>query len=211
MPASATRRQRLAPVFFRSLTANAMSQTPAQDNRLTPENQAPMSPEEAEAAAAANEADAMAALQQELSTLKAQNADLAEQFLRAKAEAENVRRRAEEEMSKARKFAVESFAESLLPVLDSFEAGLAIQEATREQLREGSEATLKQLKSALERHKVVAIAPAAGAKFDPNQHQAISMVPADQEPNTVVTVLQKGYLIADRVLRAALVTVAAPK
>ncbi|WP_374519288.1 nucleotide exchange factor GrpE [Hydrogenophaga sp.] len=188
-----------------------MSQTPAQDNRLTPENQAPMSPEEAEAAAAANEADAMAALQQELSTLKAQNADLAEQFLRAKAEAENVRRRAEEEMSKARKFAVESFAESLLPVLDSFEAGLAIQEATREQLREGSEATLKQLKSALERHKVVAIAPAAGAKFDPNQHQAISMVPADQEPNTVVTVLQKGYLIADRVLRAALVTVAAPK
>ena len=211
MPASATRRQRLAPVFFRSLTANAMSQTPAQDNRLTPENQAPMSPEEAEAAAAANEADAMAALQQELSTLKAQNADLAEQFLRAKAEAENVRRRAEEEMSKARKFAVESFAESLLPVLDSFEAGLAIQEATREQLREGSDATLKQLKSALERHKVVAIAPAAGAKFDPNQHQAISMVPADQEPNTVVTVLQKGYLIADRVLRAALVTVAAPK
>ena len=103
-----------------------MSQTPAQDNRLTPENQAPMSPEEAEAAAAANEADAMAALQQELSTLKAQNADLAEQFLRAKAEAENVRRRAEEEMSKARKFAVESFAESLLPVLDSFEAGLAL-------------------------------------------------------------------------------------
>jgi molecular chaperone GrpE len=188
-----------------------MSQTPAQDNRLPPENQAPVSPEEAEAAAAANQADAFTALQQELATLKAQNADLAEQFLRAKAEAENVRRRAEEEMSKARKFAVESFAESLLPVLDSFEAGLAIQEATREQLREGSDATLKQLKSALERHKVVAIAPAAGAKFDPNQHQAISMVPADQEPNTVVTVLQKGYLIADRVLRAALVTVAAPK
>ena len=188
-----------------------MSQTPAHDNSLPPENQAPMSPEEAEAAAAANQADAVTALQQELATLKAQNADLAEQFLRAKAEAENVRRRAEEEMSKARKFAVESFAENLLPVLDSFEAGLAIQEATREQLREGSEATLKQLKSALERHKVVAIAPAAGAKFDPNQHQAISMVPADQEPNTVVTVLQKGYLIADRVLRAALVTVAAPK
>ena len=211
MPTSATRRQRLAPVFFRSLTANAMSQTPAQDPSLPSENQAPMSPEEAEAAAAANQADAFTALQQELATLKAQNADLAEQFLRAKAEAENVRRRAEEEMSKARKFAVESFAESLLPVLDSFEAGLAIQEATREQLREGSEATLKQLKSALERHKVVAIAPAAGAKFDPNQHQAISMVPADQEPNTVVTVLQKGYLIADRVLRAALVTVAAPK
>jgi molecular chaperone GrpE len=168
-------------------------------------------PEEAEAAAAANEADALAALTNEVSALKAQNADLAEQFLRAKAEAENTRRRAEEETSKARKFAVESFADSLLAVADSLEAGLAIQEATREQLREGSEATLKQLKSALERHKVIQIEPASGARFDPHQHQAISMVPADQEPNTVVAVLQKGYLIADRVLRPALVTVAAPK
>jgi molecular chaperone GrpE len=168
-------------------------------------------PEEAEAAAAANETDALAALTNEVSALKAQNADLAEQFLRAKAEAENTRRRAEEETSKARKFAVESFADSLLAVADSLEAGLAIQEATREQLREGSEATLKQLKSALERHKVIQIEPTSGARFDPHQHQAISMVPADQEPNTVVAVLQKGYLIADRVLRPALVTVAAPK
>ncbi|MBU4519168.1 MAG: nucleotide exchange factor GrpE, partial [Gammaproteobacteria bacterium] len=143
--------------------------------------------------------------------LKAKNADLADQFLRAKAEAENARRRAEDDISKARKFAVESFAESLLAVADSLEAGLAIQEATREQLREGSEATLKQLQSALERHKVVQIAPAGGSKFDPHQHQAISMVPAEQEANTVVAVLQKGYLIADRVLRPALVTVAAPK
>ena len=114
-------------------------------------------------------------------------------------------------MSKARKFAVESFADSLLAVADSLEAGLAIQEATREQLREGSEATLKQLKSALERHKVIQIDPAQGSKFDPHQHQAISVVPADQEPNTVVMVLQKGYLIAERVLRPALVTVSAPK
>jgi molecular chaperone GrpE len=88
---------------------------------------------------------------------------------------------------------------------------LAVQEATREQLREGSEATLKQLKSALERHKVIQIDPAAGAKFDPHQHQAIGVMPADQEPNTVVTVLQKGYLIAERVLRPALVMVTAPK
>ncbi|MEY4979124.1 MAG: hypothetical protein RLZZ352_1394 [Pseudomonadota bacterium] len=173
--------------------------------------QPPISPEEAQAAAAANEADALAALTQEVSTLKAQNADLAEQYLRAKAEAENIRRRAEDEISKARKFAVENFAESLLAVADSLEAGLAIQEASREQLREGSEATLRQLKSALERHKVLSIAPAQGSKFDPHQHQAISMVPADQEPNTVVNVLQKGYLIADRVLRPALVTVAAGK
>lgn len=178
----------------------------------TPENPAhALPPEEAEAAAAAQAHDDLARLQAEIVTLKAQNTDLADQFLRAKAEAENARRRADDEVSKARKFAVESFAESLLAVADSLEAGLAITDATREQLREGSEATLKQLRSALERHKVVAIAPPAGTRFDPHQHQAISMVPADQEANTVVTVLQKGYLIAERVLRPALVTVAAPK
>lgn len=186
-----------------------MSQTPHPTDPSDPN--APVSPEEALAAEAANETDALAALTQELATAKAQNADLADQFLRAKAEVENARRRADEEVAKARKFAVESFAESLLAVADSLEAGLAIQEATREQLREGTEATLKQLKSALERHKVLEINPGIATKFDPHQHQAISMVPADQEANTVVTVLQKGYLIADRVLRPALVTVAAPK
>jgi molecular chaperone GrpE len=147
----------------------------------------------------------------ELALVQAKNADLADQFLRAKAEVENARRRADEEISKARKFAVEAFAESLLPVADSLTAGLAIADATSEQLREGSEATLRQLKSALERHKVIEINPEAGAKFDPHQHQAISVVPAEQEANTVVSVLQKGYLIADRVLRPALVTVTAPK
>ena len=147
----------------------------------------------------------------DVATLQAQNAELAEQYLRAKAEAENIRRRAEEEVSKARKFAVESFAESLLAVCDSLEAGLAVQEASAQQLREGAEATLKQLQSALSRNKVVAIEPPAGEKFDPHQHQAISVVPADQAANTVVSVLQKGYLIADRVLRPALVTVAASK
>ena len=155
--------------------------------------------------------DPMSVLQAELAMVKAQNTDLADQFLRAKAEVENARRRADEEVSKARKFAVEAFAESLLPVADSLTAGLAIADATAEQLREGSEATLRQLKSALERHKVIEINPEAGVKFDPHQHQAISVVPAEQEANTVVMVLQKGYLIADRVLRPALVTVTAPK
>jgi molecular chaperone GrpE len=128
---------------------------------------------------------------------------------------QNTRRRAEDEISKARKFAVESFAEAMLPVVDSLEAGLAIKEATVEQIREGSEITLRQLKSALERNKVIEINPAAGAKFDPHQHQAISMVPlppeSTQDANTIVSVLQKGYVIAERVLRPALVTVAAPK
>jgi molecular chaperone GrpE len=169
------------------------------------------SPEELEAAQAADEFDALSAAQAELATLKAKNTELSDSYLRAKAEAENARRRADDEITKARKFAVESFAESLLPVTDSLEAGLAIKEATLEQIREGADATLKQLKAALERNKVVEINPAAGNKFDPHQHQAISMVPSEQDANTVVAVLQKGYLIAERVLRPALVTVSAPK
>ena len=149
--------------------------------------------------------------QAQVASLSARNAELMDQFIRAQAEMQNVRRRSEEEVAKARKFAVEGFAESLLPVCDSLEAGLHHQDQTAEQIRAGAEATLRQLKSALERNKVLEINPAAGTKFDPHQHQAISVVPAPQEPNTVVTVLQKGYLIADRVLRPALVTVAAPK
>ena len=132
-------------------------------------------------------------------------------FLRAKAEAENTRRRAEEEVSKARKFAVEAFAESLLPVVDSLQAAIAMPESQVDAVLEGVHATLRQLSAALERNKVLAIAPPAGTKFDPHQHQAISVVPAEQEANTVVAVLQKGYLINDRVLRPALVTVTAPK
>ena len=175
------------------------------------ENQPPMSAEEFEAAQFANEVDALTIAQAELATLKAKNADLADQYLRAKADAENSRRRADDEITKARKFAVESFAESLLPVADSLEAGLAIKDATVEQISEGATATLRQLNAALERNKVIAINPATGAKFDPHQHQAISVVPSEHEANTVVMVLQKGYSIADRVLRPALVTVSAPK
>lgn len=153
----------------------------------------------------------LSAAEQRLAELEAKHAEVADAYLRAKAEGENIRRRSEEELSKARKFAVESFAESLLPVKDSLEAALAIPNATPEQMLEGVHATLRQLGSALERHKVVEINPQAATKFDPHQHQAISVVPADQEPNTVVTVLQKGYLIAERVLRPALVTVATSK
>ncbi len=146
-----------------------------------------------------------------LADLEAKHAEVSDAYLRAKAEAENIRRRAEDEISKARKFAVEGFAENLLPVKDSLEAAIALPGATSEQLLEGVHATLRQLSSALERNRVVEINPAAGAKFDPHQHQAISVVPAAQEANTVVAVLQKGYLISDRVLRPALVTVTAPK
>jgi molecular chaperone GrpE len=157
------------------------------------------------------EADVLHQTQVELTELKTKNADLADQFLRAKAEAENSRRRAEEEISKARKFALEDFAASLLPVVDSLETSLIIKDATSEQIREGVQATLRQLLAALERNKVIAIDPAIASNFDPHQQQAITVVPSEQETNTVVMVLQKGYCIAERVLRPALVTVAAAK
>jgi molecular chaperone GrpE len=107
----------------------------------------------------------------------------------------------------AHKFAIERFAEHLLPVLDSFEAALTDSSSDIAKVREGIELTLRQFNHALEKGRVVAINPALGEKFDPHLHQAISMVSAEQEPNSVVTVLQKGYLIAERVLRPALVTV----
>ena len=186
-----------------------MSETnPTQPN---PSPASYQSTEELVAAQAICESDVLSLAQADLAELQAKSADLADQYLRAKAEADNARRRAEEEISKARKFAVEGFAESLLPVADSLEAGLIIQDASPEQIREGAQATLRQLLAALERNKVIAINPPAGTKFDPHQHQAISVVPSEFEANTVVTVLQKGYSIAERVLRPALVTVAAPK
>ena len=184
---------------------------PAQTQSNQPATVADPSPEEQEAARAAGGIDALTRALADLAAQQAKNAELAEMYLRAQAEMQNTRRRADEEVSKARKFAVESFAQSMLAVVDSLEAGLAIKDATPQQISEGAQATLRQLKSALERNKVVEINPAIGAKFDPHQHQAISVVPAEQEPNTVVSVLQKGYSISDRVLRPALVTVTAPR
>jgi molecular chaperone GrpE len=165
-----------------------------------------------DSASEANEQSAaLAESQAALAEAQAQNATLKDEFLRAKAETENVRRRGQDDVSKAHKFAIESFAEHLLPVMDSLEAALAAEAADPAKLREGVELTLRQLTSALEKGRVTAIQPAIGEKFDPHRHQAISMVPADQAPDTVVTVLQKGFVIAERVLRPALVMVAAPK
>ena len=166
-------------------------------------------PEPSASAAPAQEAAAAANAETRLQELETRHAEVSDAYLRAKAEAENTRRRADDEIAKARKYAVEGFADSLLPVKDSLEAAIAIPDASSEQMLEGVHATLRQLVAALERNRVVEINPASGVKFDPHQHQAISVVPAAQEPNTVVAVLQKGYLIADRVLRPALVTVAA--
>lgn len=163
----------------------------------------------AEPAAQAAE-NAAPAAEAALAEAQAKIAELQESFLRAKAETENVRRRAQDDVAKAHKFAIEGFAENLLPVLDSLEAAVGDTSGDLAKVREGVELTLRQLTSALEKGRVAALNP-VGEKFDPYLHQAISMVPADQEPNTVVAVLQKGYTIADRVLRPALVTVAQPK
>ncbi|MCZ2441141.1 MAG: nucleotide exchange factor GrpE [Burkholderiales bacterium] len=160
-------------------------------------------------AAVETAAEATVSAEAMVAELQAKNLELTDAFLRARAEVENVRRRSEEELAKARKFAIEAFAESLLPVLDSLQAAAAIENASAQQMSEGMKLTLEQLLQALERNKVVQIAPPAGTRFDPHQHQAIGVVPAAQEANTVVSLLQTGYLIADRVLRPALVTVAA--
>lgn len=143
--------------------------------------------------------------------LEAKVLELQDAFMRAKAEGENIRRRAQEDISKAHKFAIESFAESLVPVKDSLEMGLKVDAPTVESLKEGVEMTLKQLSAAFEKNRLLEINPQQGEKLDPMKHQAISMVPAEQEANTIVTVLQKGYTIADRLLRPALVTVAQAK
>lgn len=142
-----------------------------------------------------------------LKNAEAQVAQYYEELLRAKAEVENVRRRSQEDVAKARKFGTESFAESLVPVKDSLEAALAQADQTPEAWRAGVEATLKQLIGAFERNLLKEVAPEPGDKFDPHVHQAISSIPSDQNEGAVVQTLQKGYTIADRVLRPALVTV----
>jgi molecular chaperone GrpE len=131
-------------------------------------------------------------------------------WLRAKAEADNIRKRAQADVANAHKYAVESLAGELLPVRDSLEAALAVDNSTFEALRQGVELTLKQLDTALDKSNIKEINP-IGEKFDPHKHQAMTTVQSDKPPNTVVHVLQKGYQVHDRVLRPALVTVSKPK
>jgi molecular chaperone GrpE len=164
---------------------------------------------EASAAPAAEAAAAeLEALRAALQAAQAQAGENHELYLRARAETENVRRRAADDVSKAHKFAIESFAEALVPVSDSLEKALAESGADAQLLRAGVEITLRQLRAAFERGRLTAIDP-LGEKFDPHRHQAISAVPGDGQvpPNHVLAVLQKGWMIADRVLRPALVTV----
>lgn len=154
--------------------------------------------------------DIMPSLEESLRTAELKAAEHYDAWLRAKAETENVRRRAAEDAIKERKFAAEKFAGAMLPVKDSLEAALGTENASLETLRSGVELTLKQLQQAFQSASLAEIAP-LGEKFDPNRHQAISMVEADGEPNTVVQVLQKGYLLYERVIRPAMVIVSKAK
>jgi len=131
-------------------------------------------------------------------------------WLRAKAEGDNIRKRTQIELANAYKYAIESLAAELLPVKDSLEATLAADSAALETLRSGVDLTLKQLSAVFEKANLKEINP-VGEKFDPHRHQAISMLPSEKEPNTVINVLQKGYALHDRVIRPALVTIAGPK
>ena len=153
----------------------------------------------------------VALLEARLAREEEKTAEMQDAFLRAKAEADNVRRRAQEDVAKAHKFAIESFAESLLSVKDSLEMSLKVDAPSVESIREGVEATLRQLTQVFEKNRLVAVVPEKGEKLDPMKHQAISTVPSGQDPNTVVEVLQKGYMLGERLLRPAIVVVAASK
>lgn len=170
-------------------------------------------PDRTEQPPAALESATVVDVEAELQAALAKASENYELYLRAVAETENTRRRAQEDIAKAHKYGIESFAEALVPVADSLEKALEAAHAAPEAMREGIELTLKQLRAAFEKGRLAEINP-VGQKFDPHNHQAISMVPAEQAggvpPNHVVAVLQKGWRIADRVLRPALVTVAAP-
>src|SRR5437763_16970802 len=147
-------------------------------------------------------------LEQQLADAQAQIQTQRDAMLRALADAENARKRFQSEAANSQKYAIERFAEALLPVVDSLEAALANQHASPEALRDGVQLTMRQLTQALEKARVSPIVPAPGERFDPHRHQAMAAAEADSEPNTVVATMQKGYQLHDRVLRPALVTVA---
>lgn len=159
-------------------------------------------------AGAALEGDArVAELEAQLAAATADAEKVREDWLRAKAETDNVRRRGQEDVAKAHRYALEGFAGALLATKDSMDAALTVENTSIESFKEGVELTARQLQAAFEKFAVREIDP-QGERFDPHRHQAISQVESDQDPNTVVSVLQKGYLLHDRVLRPALVIVA---
>lgn len=163
-----------------------------------------------QAGAAGATAEVMPSLEEMLKQAELAAQEHHDAWLRAKADTENIRKRTQVEITNAHKFAVEGFSSELLAVKDSLEAAIKVETADLASMKSGIELTLKQLVAVFEKFNLSEIHP-VGEKFDPHKHQAISMVEADAAPNTVVSVLQKGYLLHDRVLRPALVMVAKAK
>jgi molecular chaperone GrpE len=183
-----------------------------QSGKLMTDQQDNASPESIEATSAAGAAapEVMPSLEELLRKAELQALEHHDAWLRAKAETENMRKRAQEDVAKAHKFAVDGISSELLAVRDSLEAAAGVQNATFESMKSGVEITLRQLTSVLEKFAVREMNP-VGEKFDPHRHQAMSMVESEQPPNTVVEVFQKGYMLHERVLRPALVAVARAK
>lgn len=167
-------------------------------------------PEAAPAAQTGGPKDATADLTIKLAEAEAAAANAKDEWLRAKAETENIRRRSAEDVLKAQKFGVEKMADALLAVKDSMDAALKVENPSVDSYKQGVELTARQLASVFEKFSIVELDP-VGQKFDPTKHQAIATVDSDQEANTVVAVMQKGYTLHERVLRPALVTVAKAK
>jgi molecular chaperone GrpE len=167
-------------------------------------------PEQETAASAEDAPEVMPSLEEMLKAAELKAQEHYDAWMYAKAEGENIRRRAQDDIAKAQKFAVERFSGELLAVMDSLQAGLAVKTENVEGFKSGMELTLKQLASVFEKFNIREINP-VGEKFDAHQHQAIGMLESEQEPNTVVSVMQKGYLLHDRVLRPAMVMVAKAK
>jgi len=181
-----------------------------QERSLTapmPGQVSPGEPAAAEPARAEATAEIMPSPQEIIRKLELQAQEHYDAWLRAKAEADNIRKRAQADIANAHKYALESFAGELLPVRDALEAALTADNTTIDALRQGVELTLKQLSSAFDKAAIVELNP-VGEKFDPHRHQAMTTIESDKPPNAVVHVLQKGYQLHDRVLRPALVTVA---
>lgn len=169
------------------------------------QEQTPDQPESAE-----NNVETMPSMEELLKAAELKAQEHYDAWMYAKAEGENIRRRAQEDIDKARKFALEKFSSELLAVKDSLEAALAVENASLESFKNGMELTIKQFASVFEKFNIVEINP-VGEKFDPHKHQAISAIEsAEAEPNTVLSVLQKGYTLSERVLRPALVMVSKP-
>jgi molecular chaperone GrpE len=182
--------------------------TQAEHNPQTEENAA--APAAETTAKTTAEATVMPNMEEQLQITERKAQEHYDAWMYAKAEGENIRRRAAEDVSKAQKFAVERFSNEMLAVMDSLQAALAVENSTIENFKSGMELTQKQLSNVFEKFNISEINP-VGEKLDPHKHQAISMVDSDLPANTVVSVMQKGYALNERVLRPALVLVAKGK